>query len=144
MRARTEALQTFAGRPEFESLVTGFKRAENITKTVQDERVDRELLKETVEEQLATALRAAANKVTGLLADSKFAEALDALAALKAPIDAFFIGVMVMAEDGALRRNRLALLVQVRNLFRQYADFSKIQVGTSSNSNEVAFTTKGR
>ena len=128
LMARSQALQAFAERPEFESLVTGFKRAENITKTIQDERVDRELLKETVEEELAAALLAAAKKVTTLLADSKFAEALDALAALKAPIDAYFIGVMVMAEDTALRRNRLALLVQVRNLFRQYADFSKIQV----------------
>jgi glycyl-tRNA synthetase beta chain len=128
LRARAEALQTFAGRPEFESLVTGFKRAENITKTVQDERVDRELLKDAVEGHLATALLAAAPQLTRLLADSKFAEALDALAALKAPIDAFFTGVMVMAEDTALRRNRLALLVQVRNMFRQYADFSKIQV----------------
>ena len=128
LRARSEALQAFAERPEFESLVTGCKRAENITKTIQDERVDKELLKETVEEELAAALLGGRHKVTSLLADSKFAEALDALAALKAPIDAFFIGVMVMAEDSALRRNRLALLVQVRNLFRQYADFSKIQV----------------
>ena len=55
------------------------------------------------------------------------------LASLKTPIDAFFNGVMVMAEDAAIRRNRLALLVRVRNLFRQYADFSKIQVeGRSS------------
>ena len=67
-------------------------------------------------------------KVPDLLATGKFADALDALAALKIPIDAFFTGVMVMAEEAALRRNRLALLVRVRNLFRQYADFSKIQV----------------
>ncbi len=127
LRSRSEALQAFAGRSEFESLVTGFKRAENITKTIQDECVDGGLLKETVEVELAAALRAAASKVTGLLADGRFAEALDALTALKAPIDAFFNGVMVMADEPALRRNRLALLVQVRNLFRQYADFSKIQ-----------------
>jgi glycyl-tRNA synthetase beta chain len=144
LRARAEALQAFAERPEFESLVIGCKRAENITKTIQDERVDRDLLKETVEEELAAALREAATKVTSLLADSKFADALDALAALKAPIDAFFTGVMVMADDSALRRNRLALLVQVRNLFRQYADFSRIQAGTSGPSNEVAITTESR
>jgi len=50
--------------------------------------------------------------------------------ALKAPIDAFFVGVMVMAEEEAIRRNRLALLVRVRNLFRQYADFSKVNIET--------------
>ena len=144
LRARAEALQAFAERPEFESLVIGCKRAENITKTIQDERVDRDLLMETVEEELAAALREAATKVTSLLADSKFADALDALAALKAPIDAFFTGVMVMADDSALRRNRLALLVQVRNLFRQYADFSRIQAGTSGPGNEVAITTESR
>jgi glycyl-tRNA synthetase beta chain len=128
LRARSQALQAFAERPEFEALVTGCKRAENITKTIQDEHVDKELCKEPVEQELGEALLRAAAQVTSLLADSKFADALDALAALKAPIDAFFNGVMVMAEDSALRRNRLALLVQVRNLFRQYADFSKIQV----------------
>jgi len=50
------------------------------------------------------------------------------LVKLKAPIDAFFTGVMVMVEEAVLRRNRLALLVRVRNLFRQYADFSKVNV----------------
>jgi glycyl-tRNA synthetase beta chain len=125
---RVEALQIFSNRPEFESLVIGCKRAENITKAIRDEHVDSELVKDPVEKELQTALTTADAKVGRLLAGGKFAEALDALAALKVPIDAFFQGVMVMAEDTALRRNRLALLVRVRNLFRQYGDFSKIQV----------------
>ena len=62
----------------------------------------------------------------GLIESRKYKDALDALVALKAPIDAFFVGVMVMVEEDAVRGNRLALLVRVRNLFRQYADFSKI------------------
>jgi glycyl-tRNA synthetase beta chain len=128
LRARAEALQAFSHRPEFESLVIGCKRAENITKAMRDDHVDAELLKEPVEKELQAAVTTADGKVSGLLAAGKFADALDALAALKVPIDAFFTGVMVMAEEAALRRNRLALLVRVRNLFRQYADFSKIQV----------------
>jgi glycyl-tRNA synthetase beta chain len=128
LRARAEALQAFSHRPEFESLVIGCKRAENITKATRDDHVDAELLKEPVEKDLQAAVTTADGKVSGLLAAGKFADALDALAALKIPIDAFFTGVMVMAEEAALRRNRLALLVRVRNLFRQYADFSKIQV----------------
>ena len=102
--------------------------------------MDTDLLKEPVEVELAAALREAATKVTTLLADGKFADALDVLATLKAPIDAFFTGVMVMADEAALRRNRLALLVQVKDLFRQYADFSKIKPGPSGPSNEVTIT----
>jgi len=128
LRARAEALQAFSHRPEFESLVIGCKRAENITKATRDDHVDAELLKEPVEKELQAAVTTADGKLPDLLAAGKFADALNALAALKIPIDAFFTGVMVMAEEAALRRNRLALLVRVRNLFRQYADFSKIQV----------------
>ena len=84
------------------------------------------------------------SQIGSLLTAGKFAEALDALATLRVPIDAFFTGVMVMAEEAPLRRNRLALLVRVRNLFRQYADFSKIRV-ESVNSNEVgAMSSEGR
>jgi glycyl-tRNA synthetase beta chain len=128
LRARAEALQSFTQRPEFESLVIGCKRAENITKAVRDQEVDLGLLKEPVEGELQAALMTADSQIGPLLSAGKFAEALDALAALKVPIDAFFTGVMVMADEATLRRNRLALLVRVRNLFRQYADFSKIQV----------------
>ena len=75
-----------------------------------------------------TAVCAAEEVVPGQIKDAKYKDALEALVKLKAPIDAFFTGVMVMVEDAALRRNRLALLVHVRNLFRQYADFSKVNV----------------
>jgi glycyl-tRNA synthetase beta chain len=128
LRARAVALHSFTTRPEFESLVIGCKRAENITKSIRDEEVDPGLLKESVERELQAALMAADSKVAPLLTAGKFAEALDVLATLKVPIDAFFTGVLVMADEAPLRRNRLALLVRVRNLFRQYADFSKIQV----------------
>src|SRR5206468_3101430 len=110
LRARAEALQAFSLRPEFESLVIGCKRAENITKATRDDHVDAELLKEPVEQKLQAAVTTADGKVPDLLASGKFADALDALAALKIPIDAFFTGVMVMAEEAALRRNRLAVL----------------------------------
>jgi glycyl-tRNA synthetase beta chain len=131
--ARIKALQEFSSRAEFEALVIAAKRAENITKAAQDSRVDADILRESVEKELHNALLPSEEKVAGLIGRHKFREALDVLASLKIPIDAFFNGVMVMAEDVAIRRNRLALLVRVRNLFRQYADFSKIQVeGRSS------------
>ena len=124
---RSQVLQAFAARSEFESLVIAFKRAENITKAQTEDKVDAGLLKEEVEKSLYKAVCAAEDVVPGLIKDAKYEDALEALVALKVPIDAFFTGVMVMAEDEALRRNRLALLVHVRNLFRQYADFSKVQ-----------------
>jgi glycyl-tRNA synthetase beta chain len=126
--ARAETLQDFASRPEFEALVIAFKRAENITKAHQEEGVDQTRLRDSVETSLYAALLAAEDVVPGLIEDSKYEDALDALVALKAPIDAFFAGVMVMAEDEAVRKNRLAVLVRVRNLFRRYADFSKVRV----------------
>ena len=124
--ARARALHAFAGRPEFQTLVIAFKRAENITKAHEDEGVNQALFQDASEAGLYAALLAAENVVPGLIESRKYADALDALVALKAPIDAFFVGVMVMVEEDAVRGNRLALLVRVRNLFRQYADFSKI------------------
>ncbi len=124
--ARARALHAFAGRPEFQTLVIAFKRAENITKAHEDEGVNQALFQDASEAGLYAALLAAENVVPGLIESRKYADALDAMVALKAPIDAFFVGVMVMVEEDAVRGNRLALLVRVRNLFRQYADFSKI------------------
>ena len=123
---RSQILQAFAARREFEALVIAFKRAENITKAQAGDKVDAVLLKEEVEKSLYTAVCAAEDVVPELIKDAKYEDALKALVALKAPIDAFFTGVMVMVGDETLRRNRLALLVRVRNLFRQYADFSKV------------------
>ena len=126
--ARVRVLQAFAARAEFESLMVAYKRAENITKSQTEDKVDDGRLQEDVEKGLYISVRAAEDVVPGLIKEGKFKDALDVLVTLKAPIDAFFVGVMVMAEDGAVRRNRLALLVRVRNLFRQYADFSRVSI----------------
>jgi glycyl-tRNA synthetase beta chain len=128
---RSEFLETFAERSEFESVINAYKRAENITKSHADDKVDDFRLQEEVERGLYVSVRAAEDVVPGLIKEGKFKDALDVLVTLKAPIDAFFVGVMVMAEDESIRKNRLALLVRVRNLFRQYADFSKVNVEVS-------------
>jgi len=130
---RSQVLQAFAARPEFEALVIAFKRAENITKAQAGDKVDVGLLKEEVEKGLYAAVCAAEDVVLELIKDAKYEDALKALVGLKAPIDAFFNGVMVMVDDETLRSNRLALLVRVRNLFRQYADFSKVNVEVKQN-----------
>jgi len=127
---RAAVLESFVGRPEFEALMIGFKRAENITKGHKDDQVDVALFREPVEKELHSALLSAEGTVSRFVEAKKYEDALEALVTLKVPIDAFFVGVMVMAEEEAIRRNRLALLVRVRNLFRQYADFSKVNVET--------------
>ncbi|RSS03071.1 glycine--tRNA ligase subunit beta, partial [Acinetobacter baumannii] len=65
--------------------------------------------------------------VEPLLAAKDYTAALSKLAALRAPIDAFFDGVMVMADDADLKANRLRLLAQLRNLFTAVADVSVLQ-----------------
>ena len=65
--------------------------------------------------------------VQPLLAAKDYTAALSKLAALRAPIDAFFDGVMVMADDVDLKANRLRLLAQLRDLFTAIADVSVLQ-----------------
>ncbi len=128
--ARARALHAFAGRPEFQTLVMAFKRAENITKAHEADGVDPSLFQDAAETGLYASLQAAEHVMPGLIESRTYEDAFDALVALKAPIDTFFVGVMVMVEEAPIRGNRLALLVRVRNLFRQYADFSKIRTET--------------
>ncbi|MBP4529021.1 glycine--tRNA ligase subunit beta, partial [Acinetobacter baumannii] len=72
-------------------------------------------------------LQAVTPVVEPLLAAKDYTTALSKLAALRAPIDAFFDGVMVMADDADLKANRLRLLAQLRNLFTAVADVSVLQ-----------------
>jgi glycyl-tRNA synthetase beta chain len=64
--------------------------------------------------------------VTAAVAKEDFEGAMAALAALRQPVDAFFEGVMVNAEDRAQRGNRLRLLAQLRQVTQKVADFSKV------------------
>jgi glycyl-tRNA synthetase beta chain len=64
--------------------------------------------------------------VSEAVANNDFDRALVDIASLKDAVDRFFDGVMVMAEDAAIRRNRLALLGQIAGLFGKFADFSKL------------------
>ncbi len=65
--------------------------------------------------------------IAPLIEKRRYVDTLRALAALRAPVDAFFDGVMVMADDPAKRQNRLALLAGLRRMFLQVADISVLQ-----------------
>jgi glycyl-tRNA synthetase beta chain len=86
--------------------------------------VDAALLQHEAEKSLYAALQTLTPQVNALVGAHAFADALARLASLKEPVDAFFDGVMVMAEDKAVRANRLALLTQLAALFNCVADIS--------------------
>ncbi len=124
---RTKALADFKERPDFDSLATAFKRVVNIIKEPETTPVNPELLQSAAEQALFAAVRDTEGVVEGSLAASDYAEALEAMAQLKGFIDSFFDSVLVMDKDEDIRRNRLALLTRIHNLFTGVADFKKIQ-----------------
>lgn len=124
---RTKALSSFRTRPDFEGLAATIKRVANIIKEPETAPVDEALLGTPAEQSLFTALRDTEGVVQGCLADRNYNAALEAMSRLKSFVDSFFDSVMVMDKDEALRRNRLALLTRIRDLFAGVADFRKIQ-----------------
>ena len=126
---RLAAVRAFAALPEAASLAAANKRVSNILKKVEGEveaKVDAALLKEPAEAALAQALNGVKPQADTAFEQGDYAGSLKALAALKEPVDAFFDGVMVNAEDPALRANRLGLLAQLHAAMNRVADLSKL------------------
>jgi glycyl-tRNA synthetase beta chain len=129
---RLAAVQTFARLEQAESLAAANKRIANILRkagATDGLSVNKKLLQEKAELALFNALENAAEKVGPLLAVRSYADALNELADLRDPVDRFFDDVMVMADDEALRNNRLALLGELRALFLDVADISRLSIG---------------
>jgi glycyl-tRNA synthetase beta chain len=126
---RIRAVQHFRALPEATALAAANKRVANILakETVSVGAIDSALLVEAAEKALYETLETLEPQVHPLLAKSDYTSALSQLAALRAPIDAFFESVMVNAEDAALRLNRLRLLTRLRALFMSVADVSLLQ-----------------
>lgn len=125
--ARTRALVAFKTRPDFESLAAAFKRVANIIKEPETLPVDAALLQTAPEQALFGALNDTEGIVKDALAGSDYDAALEAMSRLRGFVDAFFDSVLVMDRDERVRRNRLALLTRIRDLFSGVADFRKIQ-----------------
>lgn len=127
---RLRAVQAFTGREEAAALAAANKRVSNILAKQADEvrsAVDASLLQDTAEKSLHDAVNSLRSSVTPLLGEARYQEALDALAGLREPVDAFFDQVMVMTEDQDVRSNRLALLADLRGLFLEVADIAQLQ-----------------
>lgn len=124
--ARIEALANLKVQAGFEPLAVAFKRVGNIIKGGVDTPLRSELFEADCERTLADAVAQARAAVAAAVAAGDYAAALQSIAALRIPVDAFFEGVMVMAEKPEVRTNRLALLTEVGRLFDGIADFAKI------------------
>jgi glycyl-tRNA synthetase beta chain len=126
---RLAAVRAFAALPEAPALAAANKRVGNILKKVEgtvDASVNAALLQEPAEVALADALKSVAPAAESAWAAGDYAANLQALAALKSPVDAFFDGVMVNAEDPALKANRLGLLATLHAAMNRVADLSKL------------------
>ena len=109
----------------FDNLATAFARANNLRDAEAGTDVDVVLLSE-VEAKLNDAVADAEGKIAAHLEQGDYETALEVLASLRAPIDAFFADVMVMDEDLALRANRMRLLNRFVGVFANIADFGKM------------------
>jgi len=127
--ARLRALVQFLRLPDAASLAAANKRIANIlrkTSAPVGEAVDNALLMDPAEQILAEQVEAIAREVEPKFAARDYTPALQQLAALRKAVDDFFDSVMVMADDAALRANRLALLNRMRGLFMRAADLSRL------------------
>ena len=127
---RMRAVQGFSARDEAAALAAANKRVSNIlAKQAHDgsTAVDPALLVEDAEQALHQAVTARRAEVEPLFQAADYSAALDRLASLREPVDAFFDEVMVMAEEPAVRNNRLALLANLQSLFLEVADIAELQ-----------------
>jgi glycyl-tRNA synthetase beta chain len=126
---RLAAVRSFASLPEAESLAAANKRVGNILKKAEGQieaKVDAALLTETAEVELNQALARVKPQANAAFGQGDYAASLQALAALKSPVDAFFDSVMVNADDPALRKNRLGLLATLHEAMNRVADISRL------------------
>jgi len=128
---RLEAVQAFAALPESASLAAANKRISNILKKNEDAlaqagSVDPALLQDAAEKALYASVQRVQPEVDAAFERGDFTGTLKTLAQLRDDVDAFFNDVMVMADDVALRNNRLALLSILHRMMNRVADISKL------------------
>ena len=127
---RVRAVSAFQRLPEAESLAAANKRIRNILRKAEEsfpDQPDINLLSEASEKALAAQISELTPQVEPLFNQGCYTEALQKLAGLRSTVDQFFDDVMVMCEDDALRKNRLALLSSLSALFLRAADLSRLQ-----------------
>ena len=129
-RKRLEALRAIRKSKNFEPLTVSFKRIRKILekagKQSDGEHILKDLFEADAERALFDAMRKAGPKVEEQKRAGHYKEALEVIAALRPEVDKFFERVMVMAENEAVKKNRLALLSELLREFSTIADFSEL------------------
>ncbi len=130
---RAEALAATMRTEDGKNLVQGFKRANNILSQAEEKDgveysfgADVKYAETDAEKALFEALDAAEEKITPAMQSEDFAAAMEAMAALRAPIDTFFDAVQVNSDNSIIRRNRLNLLSRIRTICLQVADLTRL------------------
>ena len=131
---RAEALQAVMETEDGANLVQGFKRANNLLVQAEEQDgveysfgAERRYAQAPEELALFDALDTAERRIAPAMEAEDFAAAMQAMAALRGPIDAFFEAVQVNAEAQVVRRNRLNLLARIRKTCLQVADLTRIE-----------------
>ena len=134
LRMRVDALSGLLGEADGANLLAGYRRAANIVRIEEkkdghrhDGVADNTLFNQNEESTLADALARADDALGSAIVADDFGGAMQALAELRGPIDAFFEHVTVNAEDAATRENRLKLLGRIAGTMNRVADFSRIE-----------------
>jgi glycyl-tRNA synthetase beta chain len=126
LERRAQALQDLKKDPDFEPLAVAFKRVVNISKSHPPGRISMKRFEKPVEKNLFVACQEIGRRAEEQIMRKDFPAALKELSLLRKPVDEFFEGVMVMAEDEKVKKNRLSLLAHIARLFFKIGDFSKI------------------
>jgi len=131
---RARALEAFMSSEDGENLLQGFKRANNILSQAEEKDgveysygADKKFIEDPAEVALFDALAANEGAISSAIEAEDFAAAMGGMAALRAPVDAFFEAVQVNSDNQVVRRNRLNLLSQIRKVCGQVADLSRIE-----------------
>jgi glycyl-tRNA synthetase beta chain len=131
---RARALSELLGTEDGTNLLQGFKRANNILSQAEDKDgveysfgADVKWARDDTEIALFNALKTQGKAISTAIGAEDFAAAMSGMAALRAPIDAFFEAVQVNADSDIVRRNRLNLLGQIRKICSEVADLTKVE-----------------
>ncbi|WP_421666673.1 glycine--tRNA ligase subunit beta [Phaeobacter inhibens] len=131
---RARALEDFMASDDGPNLLQGFKRANNILAQAEEKDgveysygADKKFAEDDSEIALFDALASSEEAISSAIETEDFAAAMGSMAALRAPVDAFFEAVQVNSDNEVVRRNRLNLLSQIRKVCGQVADLTRIE-----------------
>lgn len=124
---RLDAILQISREPNFKILAASYKRIRNIIKENRQTAVSPELFEHHAEKKLYALFLEVSREMEQFIAAKAYSKALEAMLKMKEPVDTFFDDVMVMADDMAVRQNRLNLLSGLGELILQIGDISKLQ-----------------